>query len=225
VQRCVLLTAALVTPLAATPRVSANYSLTPAIIDGGGLRAASASYTAIFSAGPGGAAAAACYTARGGFAGQLRVFRATEPPVLPDRYHQWAAANHLEGDNALPGQDPERDGFTNLQEFAFGTDPNAATGPLTIDGAGKVTNPKGGHIVYLRALGESRVMFSRRRNFEAAGLIYTVQFSIDLIEWEDYQSEPVPMECFDLAIDVVYVPFVPLPNSRCFFRIGIQLSE
>jgi hypothetical protein len=73
VNPCVILFAALLTPLAAMPGGSANYRLTPAIVDGGGLRGASASYTASFSAGPGGAGGTASYTARGGFAGQLGI--------------------------------------------------------------------------------------------------------------------------------------------------------
>src|SRR5690348_580174 len=50
---------------------SANYTLTPDTVDGGGLRRISDSYTINFSATPGGAGSSANYTARTGFAGQL----------------------------------------------------------------------------------------------------------------------------------------------------------
>jgi len=238
VKTCIILIAALVTPLAAMPRGSADYSLTPDIVDGGGLRGTSANYTASFSAGPGVAGGSASYTARGGFAGQLGVSEDPDPPVIPTLYQQWAADNQLTGDNALPGQDPDGDGLTNLQEFAFGTDPNANTGPITIDGDGIVTNPKGSPIVYLAGLTATsvdfRAVFSRRKNFAAAQLVYTVQFSADLIGWHDYPyrpGEPILMDGSDPDIDLVHVPF-PLFvitgrgfEKPRFFRIGLRFSD
>lgn len=234
----VILIAALVTPLAAMPRGSANYSLTPDIVDGGGLRGTSASYSASFSAGPGGVGATANYTDRGGFAGQLSVSEDPDPPVVPTLYQQWAVENGLIGDDALPGQDPEGDGLTNLQEFAFGTNPNAATGPITIDDAGNVTNSKGSHIAYLAGLTATsvdfRAVFSRRKNFAAARLVYTVQFSADLIGWHNYPyqpGEPILMDGSDPDIDLVHVPF-PLFvitgrgfEKPRFFRIGLRFSD
>jgi hypothetical protein len=50
---------------------SANYTLAPDSVDGGGLRGTSASYTANFSSTSGGAGSSSAYTARTGFAGQL----------------------------------------------------------------------------------------------------------------------------------------------------------
>ena len=45
-------------------------------------------------------------------------------------YELWAASFDLSGDDALPASDPDSDGFTNAQEFAFGTDPATSTGSL-----------------------------------------------------------------------------------------------
>lgn len=45
-------------------------------------------------------------------------------------YETWAADYSLVGDDALANGDPDHDGFTNAQEFAFGTAPNASTGTL-----------------------------------------------------------------------------------------------
>ena len=47
-------------------------------------------------------------------------------------YDAWAGPDGygLTGDNALRGADPEGDGFTNIQEFLFGTSPVAGNGTL-----------------------------------------------------------------------------------------------
>jgi hypothetical protein len=66
-----VLFALLVMPRIVTAGTSANYSLAPDAVDGGGLRGTSANYTVNASAMAGNAAASANYTARTGFAGQL----------------------------------------------------------------------------------------------------------------------------------------------------------
>jgi hypothetical protein len=58
-------------PFAAWIGVSANYSLSPALLDAGGLAAASANYRINSSAGSGAAASSADYGLRTGYAGQL----------------------------------------------------------------------------------------------------------------------------------------------------------
>jgi hypothetical protein len=45
-------------------------------------------------------------------------------------FNQWATDNGLTGDDALPGSDPDKDGFTNTQEFAFGGNPTSASPSL-----------------------------------------------------------------------------------------------
>ena len=56
---------------AANAGTSANYTLAPDIVDGGGLRGTSTNYTVNGSAASGGAGSSARYSARTGFAGQL----------------------------------------------------------------------------------------------------------------------------------------------------------
>jgi len=60
---------------------------------------------------------------------QLRAIPA--PPA--GGYDAWAGSPDgygLTGDNALRGADPDGDGFTNIQEFLFGTSPIAGNGTL-----------------------------------------------------------------------------------------------
>ena len=58
-------------PPAVMAGTSANYTLAPDTVDGGGLRGTSANYTVNGPPSPGGAGSSANYTARTGFAGQL----------------------------------------------------------------------------------------------------------------------------------------------------------
>ncbi len=61
----------ILTAHAVTAGTSANYTLAPDTVDGGGLRGTSASYTVNASVTSGGAGSSAAYAARTGFAGQL----------------------------------------------------------------------------------------------------------------------------------------------------------
>jgi hypothetical protein len=72
-------------PFAAWIGASANYSLSPALLDAGGLAAASANYRINSSAGPGAAASSADYGLRTGYAGQLAdvVTIAIAEPFVP----------------------------------------------------------------------------------------------------------------------------------------------
>jgi len=51
------------------------------------------------------------------------------PPANP--YIAWTQFYNLAGDDALIGSDPDKDGFTNLNEYAFGSNPTTSTPALT----------------------------------------------------------------------------------------------
>jgi hypothetical protein len=61
----------LLLPLAAWAGSSADYSIDPAVLDGGGAAGSSADYTLNPSAAPGAAGSSTNYTLRSGYAGQL----------------------------------------------------------------------------------------------------------------------------------------------------------
>jgi hypothetical protein len=56
-------------------------------------------------------------------------------------YDSWAAGYSLTGESAEPGADPDGDGFTNQQEYAFGTNPTQATAGLV------ATSNSGGDLI------------------------------------------------------------------------------
>ncbi len=50
--------------------------------------------------------------------------------VVLTPFQTWAQGYFLTGDDALPSGNPDHDPFTNLQEFAFGTNPTTPTGAI-----------------------------------------------------------------------------------------------
>ncbi len=131
--------------------------------------------------------------------------------------------------DTLPGSDPDSDSHSNLLEYAFGTDPTVSNGGYVGYGSGvtpglpiAVMNYQTSNSVDFRAV------FARRKDWEAAGLIYTVQFSPDLTEWVDSNETPTTLESGSGDIDAVYVeyPLISPPavgyEKAQFFRLNIS---
>jgi hypothetical protein len=150
-------------------------------------------------------------------------------------YDDWAAGVFEKAfTDTDPTHNPDGDTLTNLQEFAFGTDPTATTGAITLDGNGNVTNGKGTPIPYLAGLTETtvdyRAVFSRRKDHVASELTYTVEFSTleSGSQWVASTASPTTMDSSDPKIDVVYVPYPALIQTTNgfekprFFRVGVS---
>jgi fibronectin-binding autotransporter adhesin len=101
-------------------------------------------------------------------------------------YDTWATANGATGGTEA---DPDGDGLSNLQEFAFGTNPTASSGAIDYTGT-TLTTPGAPKVV--SAAGSYSMVFGQRADSEAAGLTYTVQFSGDLAAWADNDDEANP---------------------------------
>ena len=118
--------------------------------------------------------------------------------------------------NAANNADPDGDGRVNLLERAFGLDPTSAqSGPITVSGntitPGEPT--MGGNV-----LSGFHAIFGRRSDYVAAGLTYTVQFSIFLGVWTDSTATPAII-ADDGTMQVVSVPF---PSGAQFFRVLVS---
>jgi len=155
-----------------------------------------------------------------------------------DPYTTWSNNNFDEPEvDSNPDADPDGDGLTNLQEFAFDMDPLVSRlGPITFVSGGEVTQTGIPMIMdFAAAQGNPpfRAVFGRRKNHVAAGLTYTVDFSADLATWTANGGAPVVLSGLENSSDVeaVGVDFpatVPTASSGNlppkFFRVGVSME-
>jgi hypothetical protein len=301
---------------------STDYSLEPAVLDGGGAAGSSADYALNPSIGPGAAGASEGYALRGGFSGMLSdaaslVLAAAGAAVsmneratlqlearirydddtvaafaLPAANLTWSVAEGplaainsaglatagsvyqdtpataraiyqgLEGylpltvrnltnddfgsyaadglpdlwqvqyfgESGLPivagaDADPDADGLSNFQEYAFGMDPSVSFSGV-VRWSGSNLLERGVPTPFASGTAGSftfRAVFARRRDFVAAGLTYTVEFSGDLITWRASTSTPSVL-AEDSVIQAVSVPYPFFVNGRkaTYFRVRVQ---
>jgi hypothetical protein len=118
--------------------------------------------------------------------------------------------------------DADGDSVNNLFEFAFGTNPSSAvsgTGELsylgTFAGNGSIGST-GQPVTGVEQVPNSvdfRFVFIRRKDYQAAGLIYTPQFSADLETWRSSTAVPEIL-ADDGTHQVVSVPYIRFINGR-----------
>lgn len=143
---------------------------------------------------------------------------------LPDSWQtQHFGANNP---NAGPNANPDGDGYSNLIEFAFGTDPTSSgSGAASIAWSGGILTQHGQPVANAQNITGGvnfRAVFCRRKDYASAGLIYRVQFSGDLTTWQTSTATP-SLLASDSEIDAVSVPypfFVGGKKAR-FFRVTV----
>ena len=148
--------------------------------------------------------------------------------IPPSAFSIWAMANGVSNDpNALGAN-----GQKNLFNFAFGINPvTGGSGELqyagTLAGGGTITatglprtwvEPSGSGVDF-------RALFVRRKDYVAAGLTYTPQFSADLLTWADSAAAPAVLadDGVNQIVSVPYPAFIAGKKAR-FFRISVALA-
>lgn len=152
-------------------------------------------------------------------------------------YEEWSDGSTLTGDDALPNADPDGDGLTNVQEFAFGLNPtaNGSGGTLSYTPDGEVTTAG---LPVLKDFDadpvstDFRAVFVRQKDFASAGLTYTATFSADLSRWTASATGMEVLTNGTGDMEAVSIPFpdtVPLQGggnaAPKFFRIGISAGN
>jgi fibronectin-binding autotransporter adhesin len=141
-------------------------------------------------------------------------------------YDTWANGTFANAfTDKLPGSNPDGDGLTNLQEFAFGTDPTVSSGgSITWSGAAVTGH---GTPVVIEESGIYYAVYGRRVSYVADGLTYTQQFSPRLSVWGNFATAPTVIAT-DGIIEAVKVPFPGLFDygsgleEAKFFRLGVS---
>ncbi len=156
---------------------------------------------------------------------------------LPEEYLQWASGSFAATfTNTALESDQDGDSLTNLMEFAFGTDP-------TKGGSEGLSYVKNGDLLrggkptlenFSTEVGDFdlRAVFSRRKDYQMAGLSYDVEFSADLKDWVPSTATPSILTNAESngdyeAVSVPFLESVPANGGTeqrkpQFFRVRVQ---
>lgn len=127
-------------------------------------------------------------------------------------YDAWLAGfTFAEGADTSPTGDPDGDGMTNFEEYAFGLDPTL----------GSSNNP----IVQPLDPATGNFQYTRRATPAATGLFYTVLTSPDLDEWNTGGATETGVTTAD-GIETVTVNVTAAPvDGKLFVRVRSQPSQ
>ena len=144
-------------------------------------------------------------------------------------FQDWALANGVSSDPGMNGTN----GTVNLNNFAFGIDPNFGTASSLLFngtfGAGGTIGANGQPITMLEPIANGvdfRVLYVRRKDYVNAGLTYTVEFSpANLAPWTASTATPTVL-ADDGIYQIASVPFPPFLSGKKarFFRVRTTLA-
>ena len=118
---------------------------------------------------------------------------------------------------------PDGDAFVNLAEFAFGMNPNSnSAGTVTVN-SGTITPGAPTTVVTNTPTSvDFRALFGRRKDYAAAGLSFSVEFSADLVSWTPSTVTPTVI-ADNGTLEAVTVPYPLFINGKKarFFRVAV----
>lgn len=136
-------------------------------------------------------------------------------------FQQWATTNSVSTDPNTPGSN----GIANLQNFAFGVNPNGMMlTPLVFNGSfisGGTIGTTGQPVPRIEG-SDTRALFVRRKDYATVNLVYTVQFSSSLGGWQDSTDTPTVL-ADDGTYQIVSVPYPAGMTALGFFRVNLAM--
>jgi hypothetical protein len=122
--------------------------------------------------------------------------------------------------------DFDGDGLSNLQEYAFGMNPTQGSSPPVMwNGA---TQVGGGVPTQLVTSGNGtftfRAVYARRKDYVAAHISYTAEFSGDLLTWKASTATPsVLSDNGQMQAVAVPYPFFVAGKKAHYFRVKVEM--
>lgn len=166
----------------------------------------------------------------GGIPPALTITYDAAPALEP--YESWLNTYYPVGKFVDPMGDDDADTIPILDEFAFGTNPVVPSpGPLqytgTFSGGGAIAST-GQPITMFEPVVDGidfRAMFVRRKDYVAAGLTYTPQFSANLTDWQDSTATPTVLadDGTHQIVSVPYPVFIAGEKPR-FFHVVVTMT-
>lgn len=146
---------------------------------------------------------------------EYTVAEGTQSSLCP--YEIWAATWPLTGALSAENSDYDLDSITNVEEWAFDTDPTYPfTGAITFS-SGTITQ-HGVPTLYIS--GGANLVWGRRLDYASLGLTYTPEFSPNNITWTPSAATPTGV-ANDATLSAVYVPF---PPGTFFGRVTVTYT-
>lgn len=152
----------------------------------------------------------------------------TDHDGISDAYELANGLNRYVNDAASSA---DSDGISNFLEFAFGLNPNVNdAGPVEANVPGGLLTKRGQPAVWYQATNNGtdfRILFTRRKDYLTDGLIYTPEFSGDLISWVPSPSASSVVIATDGEIELVSIkyPLFAAGKSARFFRVGVSSTH
>jgi hypothetical protein len=111
-------------------------------------------------------------------------------------------------------EDPDGDGRSNFEEFAFGLNPNRASDESPVVVSDSSLSGLSGE------KGPIRAAFRRRKSYQTDGLDYVVEFSNDLTTWNVASTSP-NWVADEGSMEMVETAFPPSATGTSFVRIRV----
>ena len=152
----------------------------------------------------------------------------TDGDGIPDAYEMANGLDRKNPADALTSTDA--DGLSNFLEFAFGLNPHVNDGrPVEVDIPNAVLTKRGTPAVWYQTITNGtdfRVIFIRRKDAGEAGLVYTPQFSGDLVNWANSSLTPtVVADGGEVeAVSLDYPLFAAGQKAR-YFRVALSSTH